>query len=119
MTINGELMPVIDTATFEELKQMSGADFITELIDTFLEDGPQLIGQLRSALQANDTDVFRRAAHSLKSNAATFGASRLAALAQELETLGKEKKLADTGNRLEVLETAYESASRELKDLRL
>jgi HPt (histidine-containing phosphotransfer) domain-containing protein len=114
----GDLMPVIDQKTFEELKQMSGADFINELIDTFLEDGPSLIGQLQSALQAKDADVFRRAAHSLKSNAATFGASQLAALAQELETRGRENKLDETGDRLEVLKEAYEAASNELRELR-
>jgi len=36
-------MPVIDKTTFDELKQMSGAEFIDELIDTFLEDAPRLI----------------------------------------------------------------------------
>ncbi len=111
-------MPVIDTNTFNELKQMSGEDFINELIDTFLEDGPKLIGEIQAALQANDADVFRRAAHSLKSNAATFGASQLAALAKELEALGKENKIQETGGRLEVLKEAYESASAELKGLR-
>jgi len=111
-------MPVIDQATFDELKQMSGADFINELIDTFLEDAPKIIDELRSALKTGNTDSFRRAAHSLKSNAATFGASQLAALAKELEMLGKENKLNETGDRLRALEEAYESASLELKELK-
>ena len=34
-------MPVIDQATFEELKQMSGEDFINELIDAFLDDATE------------------------------------------------------------------------------
>ncbi len=33
----------LDMSTFEELKQMSGADFIDEFVDTFLEDAPKLI----------------------------------------------------------------------------
>jgi len=111
-------MPVIDKTTFDELKQMSGADFINELIDTFLEDAPKIIDELKSALKADNADSFRRAAHSLKSNAATFGASQLAALAKELEMLGKENKLHETGDRLRVLEEAYESASLELKELK-
>ena len=111
-------MPTIDQATFDELKQMSGADFINELIDTFLEDAPKIIDELKSALKANNADSFRRAAHSMKSNAATFGASQLAALAKELEMLGKENKLHETGDRLRALEEAYESASLELKELK-
>ena len=60
-------MPIIDEKTFDELKQMSGAEFINELIDTFLEDSPKLIEEMESALKANNVDSFRRAAHSLKS----------------------------------------------------
>ena len=111
-------MPVIDEKTFDELKQMSGAEFINELIDTFLEDSPKLIEEMESALKTNNVDSFRRAAHSLKSNAATFGASELFALAKELEILGKENKLNETGDRLRALEEAYESVRKELSELK-
>ena len=111
-------MPIIDEKTFDELKQMSGAEFINELIDTFLEDSPKLIEEMESALKANNVDSFRRAAHSLKSNAATFGASELFALAKELEMLGKENKLNETGDRLTALKESYESVRKELIELR-
>ena len=112
-------MPIIDEKTFDELKQMSGAEFINELIDTFLEDSPKLIKEMGFALEANNADSFRRAAHSLKSNAATFGASELSVLAKELEMLGKENKLNETGDRLKVLEETYESVHKELNELKL
>ena len=111
-------MPVIDKTTFDELKQMSGAEFIDELIDTFLEDAPRLIEEIKSALAADSADSFRRAAHSLKSNAATFGAGELSALAKELEALGKEGKLRETGDRLRMLGEAYESVRSELEGLK-
>jgi HPt (histidine-containing phosphotransfer) domain-containing protein len=111
-------MPVIDKTTFEELKEMSGEDFINELIDTFLEDAPKLIEEINAALHTNDADTFRRAAHSMKSNAATFGASQLAALAKELEMLGKENRLKETGDRLRVLEEAYGPVRDELRGLK-
>ncbi len=111
-------MPVIDKTTFDELKQMSGEDFINELIDTFLEDAPKMIAEIKSAFAANNIDSFRRAAHSMKSNAATFGASQLAALTKELEMLGKENKLHETGDRLRALDEAYESVRDELQGLK-
>ena len=111
-------MPVIDQATFEELKQMSGDDFINELIDTFLEDAPNMIAEIKSALADNDADTFRRAAHSMKSNAATFGANELAELAKELEMLGKDNKLNETGDKLQSMEEAYASAKKELEALK-
>jgi len=111
-------MSVIDQATFDELKQMSGDDFINELIDTFLEDAPNMIADIKSGLSTNNADIFRRAAHSLKSNAATFGASQLAALAKELEMIGKENKLNETGSRLKALEEAYESVRSGLEGMK-
>ena len=111
-------MPVIDKATFEELKQMSGADFINELIDAFLDDAPNMISQMQTALAARDVESFRRNAHSLKSNANTFGATELGALARELELMGKENNL-DIGNRLEVLKEAFGKVAEELKGMRV
>ena len=108
----------IDANTFEALKEMSGADFIGELVDTYLEDSPKLIRELQSALQAGDAEAFRRAAHSLKSNAATFGAARLAQQAKDLEMIGKEGRLGETGQLLEELKRTYGVVAAELKGLR-
>lgn len=111
-------MPVINKATFEELKGLSGADFINELIDAFLEDGPTMIQNMQTALKNNDVETFRRNAHSLKSNANTFGATELGMLAKELEFMGRENNL-DVGSRLEVLRDKFDIAAEELRGLRL
>jgi len=77
--------PTIDQATFTELQEAAGSDFVQELVQTFLEEAPVMLQELREALAAGDADAFRRAAHSLKSNSLTFGALPLGALARELE----------------------------------
>ena len=110
-------MPVIDQTTFEELKQISGEDFISELIDAFLDDAPNMIQNMQSALDSKDVESFRRNAHSMKSNASTFGATELGALAKELELMAKENNL-DIGNRLEVMQEAYDKVADELKGMR-
>ena len=111
-------MPVIDKAAFEELKQLSGADFINELIDAFLEDAPNMIQNMRTAAAEGDVETFRRNAHSLKSNAYTFGATYLGRLARELEVMGRESNLA-IGNRLEVLDEEFGRVAQELRGLRV
>ena len=83
-------MPVIDQTAFEDLKQISGEDFINELIDAFLDDAPNMLKSMQSALDSKDLESFRRNAHSLKSNANTFGATELGALAEELEFMARE-----------------------------
>ena len=78
----------IDPVTFEALQQTAGAEFVGELVDTFLEEAPAMMAELRDALAAGNADTFRRAAHSLKSNSLTFGAVTLGALARDLELGG-------------------------------
>jgi HPt (histidine-containing phosphotransfer) domain-containing protein len=111
-------MPTIDQATFAELKQMSGGDFINELIDAFLEDAPNMLHNMQLALDVNDVESFRRNAHSLKSNANTFGAVELATLAKELEFMAKENNL-NIGNRLGVLKDAFATVAEELTGMRV
>jgi len=79
---------VIDPHVFDELQANAGADFVVELVDTFAAEAPTLLTELRAAQVAGAAERFRRAAHALKSNASTFGASRMAALARALELGG-------------------------------
>ena len=112
-------MPVsqIDMNTFNELKDSTGADYIGELIDAFLYDAPNLFAQMKSALTSKDAESFRRAAHSMKSNAATFGAMELSAMARELEGLARENNL-DIGNRLDVMEYSFRQVESQLRELK-
>jgi histidine phosphotransfer protein HptB len=77
--------PLIDPAVFNELKDTAGAEFVVELVDTFLEEAPGLLAEMQQALASGDLPALKRAAHSLKSNASTFGALPLAALARAVE----------------------------------
>jgi HPt (histidine-containing phosphotransfer) domain-containing protein len=108
----------IDLATFEALKDAAGADFVLELVDTFLVEAPAMIGDLRSALAANDADRFRRAAHSLKSNSMTFGALTLGAMARSLELGGIEPVQQAGGEPLDQLADEYARVARTLSELR-
>jgi HPt (histidine-containing phosphotransfer) domain-containing protein len=80
--------PAIDEAAFAELQASAGAHFVGELIDTFLEEAPAMLDELRAAAASASAVAFRRAAHSLKSNANTFGATVLGDMARELELNG-------------------------------
>jgi HPt (histidine-containing phosphotransfer) domain-containing protein len=110
--------PAIDRATFAELQETAGADFVAELVDTFLEDAPALLAELRSARAVADAGRFRRAAHSLKSNSHTFGASALGALARGLELKGLAGDPASDLEAIEAIDAAYARAAAELKGLR-
>jgi HPt (histidine-containing phosphotransfer) domain-containing protein len=110
-------MSILDLNTFNELKASTGADYIGELIDAFVDDAPDLFAQMKSALANKDPESLRRAAHSMKSNAATFGAMKLSLLAKELESLAREDNL-EIGNRLEVMEETFRQVESQLRTLK-
>jgi HPt (histidine-containing phosphotransfer) domain-containing protein len=78
----------VDAGAFAELQTTAGAEFVAELAATFREEAPRMLDELRAAAASGRADAFRRAAHSLKSNANTFGAFALGALARDLELAG-------------------------------
>ena len=110
--------PAIDRATFEALKETTGAEFALELVDTFLQEAPPMLNELRHALAAKDADKFRRTAHSLKSNSNTFGALTLGAMAKELELTGLAPALAANGATLDALAQEYARVAAGLTELK-
>lgn len=101
--INADL---IDAQVFDELYASIGEDpaFLGELLDTYFADAPRLIAAMSAALAVDNAAEFRRAAHSLKSNSASFGARHLAALCRELEEMGKAGVLTGAADRLPAVE---------------
>ena len=110
-------MRSVDVATFRALQQTAGAEFVAELVATFLEEAPRMIEELIAAMAEADAERFRRVAHSLKSNSQTFGATRLGQLARELELAGLEKVIGDDAAALATLAQEYRRASQELREL--
>jgi HPt (histidine-containing phosphotransfer) domain-containing protein len=108
----------IDKTVYAQLQETAGAEFAAELVDTFLEEAPRLLAELRAARADSNAERFRRAAHSLKSNGNTFGALRLAALARELEIKGLNAISARDADALAALEAEFARAAVALKELR-
>jgi histidine phosphotransfer protein HptB len=114
----GDSTSVIDRVVFDDLVETVGADFIDELLGVFFGDAPKQIETMRMALVAADAEVFQRAAHSLKSNALSFGARELGAQARELEMMGKARMLEGAGPRLQGFIEEYARVEQALHAIR-
>jgi HPt (histidine-containing phosphotransfer) domain-containing protein len=110
--------PTIDRATFDALAETTGADFVRELVDTFLQEAPAMLDDLRNALATQDADKFRRAAHSLKSNCNTFGALAMGAMARELELTPVSTVAQGGAEPLAALDDEYARVAAALTELR-
>ena len=109
---------VLDAKVFAELQANVGADFIGELITTYLEDAPQLVAEMKRAFAVNDVDSFRRAAHTLKSNSANFGATALTAHARELEQMARAGNLQSADEKIARVETELVQVTAALESKR-
>ena len=107
----------IDAQTFKALQDAAGADFVVDLVETFIEEAPAMMADLEAALGARDTERFRRAAHSLKSNSNTFGAVALGLLARELELAAKERVAAGDPAPLEALAQEFTRSAARLREM--
>lgn len=109
--------PAIDLAVYRELEAASGAEFLVDLVETFLEETPVILAALRKSRLDGAANDYRRAAHSLKSNGNTFGAHDLADLAREIELKGFDADATQDLRRLSALEAEYAKVATALKAL--
>ncbi|HUW09042.1 MAG TPA: Hpt domain-containing protein [Anaerolineae bacterium] len=100
---------IIDPAAFAGLlDSLEGdVDFLSELVEAYLASSPGLFAGMRQAIASGETSALQRAAHSLKTGSASFGALAFAAQCKELEELGKMGALAGAEAKFGALEVAY------------
>ena len=109
--------PALDLSVLERLRETMGGGSLGDLVSTFADDARELVATMRRALTEQDVASFRRAAHSLNSNAAGFGARTLSSLARGLETLAKTGSLDGAAARLERLADEWERVARALEEV--
>ncbi|HEY0812268.1 MAG TPA: response regulator [Pseudonocardia sp.] len=82
---------VLEQAAIANLRELVGDDPETlgDVVADFLVETPALLDALRAAAGGADPAEGRRAAHTLKSLGATFGATELADLCLQAESLGE------------------------------
>lgn len=104
---------LIDPTVLTDLSDAMGADFAAELVTTFLSDAPNMFADLKQAVSGSDADTYRRAAHSIKSNAEVFGAQALAEQARSMELAGLPESAASVPG----LEATFAKTASALRNL--
>jgi HPt (histidine-containing phosphotransfer) domain-containing protein len=107
--------PALDAAILQQLRETLGESTTAEIVETFLGEGPELVATMRRSVEQVDADALRRAAHTLKSNAATFGGAALAALCDELERIGEAGAVDGAADLVARAEAEYERVRTELQ----
>jgi histidine phosphotransfer protein HptB len=109
----------LDTGALDALTKMlsSDPDFVREMIDAFVEEVPARLAEVGHGIDASDAGLAGRAAHTLKSNALTFGAFAMADVARQMETAARAGDLSAAGALLPALERTWEIAQPLLREV--
>jgi histidine phosphotransfer protein HptB len=100
---------VLDSAILQAFRESLGpnsGEVFNTVLQLFVSDAPSLVLALQKSLQANDLRAMQRAAHTLRSNSQTVGATGLAGLSRDLETscrLGDRSHWAEQVTAIETL----------------
>jgi HPt (histidine-containing phosphotransfer) domain-containing protein len=107
----------INLKALEPYQQKMGRAFVIEMVRTYLKNSPTLLTTIHKKLSEQDLEEFTRAAHILKSNSATMGAEKLAALCEMLEQAGLAGRLDRIRSDIETLEQEYQQVCSQLSQL--
>ncbi len=105
--------PMID---WHDAMETVGGDreLLCELIDVFVEERDNMMGEIRGALEVADVLELRRSAHALKGALHHLGAKTTAATARQLEQLGESGTVAGAAKWLKALDEQTKQLTIEL-----
>ena len=78
----------------DKIREMAEGDeeFIQSVISVFLEEVPEDLGGLETAVGSGDYEQIYKLSHKIKPNVDLLGMENTRALALEMETLGKNRE---------------------------
>ena len=104
--------------SLDKINEMSDGDqdFILSIVGVFLEEVPQDLADLESAIAAGDVENAYKLAHKLKPNMDILGMEGARVAALEIETIGKNNgSMDDIRSRFPILQQDINQAITELK----
>jgi len=110
-------MAVINWSAITKLKTILGPKspkLLPKLMDYFISDAKRLQIIAEQAINDFDPENLRKAAHTLKSTSASFGALALSGFCRDLEMLAKSGDLQGAGQILSSIKTEFDRAKTDL-----
>ena len=119
MTDSNSISPATldQTAWNELLEIVSDGDneLLIELIDSYLEDAPELIKSIQEGIAKSEASLLQRAAHTLKSSSASLGAATLSEFCKQLELMGSNGEITQAKLMVNDLLLEYQRTEKALR----
>lgn len=101
----------IDPQVLQAFRHTMGSNaslYLTQLINIYLEDAPDLLQVMSTAVSQGDAAAMEQAAHTLKSSSASLGAITLSKLCVNLEKIGNSKTTTGASEIMSKIQSEYE-----------
>ena len=90
---------------------------LKQIVRLFLADYPRRLAEIKAAIRRGDANALTRTAHALKGSVGNFAAKNAFAVAQRLETVGRNGQFETAGEECVALESELALVSKELRRL--
>ena len=108
---------LIDLKRVEELKEQIGMDIFKLLFDRYIDEAEKIIADLSEPSAKNqDVTVLIQELHKVAGSSATFGATEMQKVLNQLEMLGKESDALKVISRLGELKEIWDVSKKSYKD---
>lgn len=114
-------LDVLDSSRWDKLlalQKTTGRDFLSEVIDLYINDTPGRLEGLRQALAEQDASTAERLTHSIKGSNSNIGAPIVEKIAAELENRLSEGNFEGSEQFLKQIETETHRVCEALEALR-
>ncbi len=105
-TNNTESVALIDWAYIDELVD-GNEEFKAELMQTFFESTANSLEKLEQAIAEDDCQAIAQVAHFIKGSSGNLGFSSMAAIASDLEQLGRNQKSDNAQNLFQKMQDIF------------
>ncbi len=116
-TLNYTESEVLDAKVWQSLEKLAGAKahvVLDKIVGEYLEDAPERLQAIQSAIATQDAEALRQAAHSFRSSSANLGAVTLSLLCKELENLASAGMSEVPAEQLVQVKVEYEKVKTAL-----
>ena len=103
---NPKKLSTLDTQVLESAS--SDPSFLIEICESFLEDTPQRLAAIVTAIEQNDALALKETAHALKSLSGCVGAMQLFQICQLVEAIGSSDRVEPARSHMTQLKDEYE-----------
>jgi HPt (histidine-containing phosphotransfer) domain-containing protein len=95
-------------ASLRDLQEEDEPNFLSEIIDTFLDDAPKRLEAIQEAISLGDSEQVHRLAHGFKGASSSLGALSFSKVCGEIEEAGRAGSIPEAKNLFSVLLQDYE-----------